>query len=142
MEGKDTKCWSTISKMSRDVSAFEALVADAKAKLIAGKAVVQPEGDKLAVEAEDAVSANELLAERSALDEEIKLLEGRKKAIDAIIKTAIGEADELLVHGAKVASISRWRETAVQTDAVKEMFPLLDFPELYKRTDKSRLNIH
>lgn len=128
--------------MSRDVSAFEALVAEAKAKLIAGKAVVAEDGGKTAVEAEDAVAANELLAERSALDDEIKALEARKKAIDAIIKTAIGDADELLVHGAKVASISRWRETSVQTDAVKEMFPLLDFPELYKRTDKSRLNIH
>lgn len=122
--------------------AFDALVAEAKAKLIAGKAVELPESDKSAVEAEDAVMANELLAERSALDDEIKALEARKKAIDGIIKTAIGDADELLVHGAKVASISRWRETAVLTDAVKEMFPLVDFPELYKRTDKSRLNIH
>jgi predicted phage-related endonuclease len=130
------------NKVSKGIEEFEALVADAKAKLIAGRAVVEPETGKLAVEAEDAVSANELLAERSALDDEIKALEARKKAIDAIIKTAIGEADELLVHGAKVASISRWRETSVQTDAVKEMFPLLDFPELYKRTDKSRLNIH
>jgi predicted phage-related endonuclease len=128
--------------MSKELKEFEALVADAKARLIAGKAVVQPESDKLAVEAEDAVMANELLAEREALDDEIKVLEARKKAIDAIIKTAIGDADELLVHGAKVASISRWRETAVLTDAVKDMFPLLDFPELYKRTDKSRLNIH
>ena len=48
----------------------------------------------------------------------------------------------MVVHGAKVASISRWRETSVLTDAVKEMFPLVDFPELYKRVDKSRLNIH
>jgi predicted phage-related endonuclease len=110
--------------------------------LIAGKAVIVEDTGKTAVEAEDAVSANELLAERSALDDEMKALDARKRAIDAIIKTAIGDADELLVHGAKVASISRWRETAVQTDAVKEMFPLLDFPELYKRTDKSRLNIH
>jgi predicted phage-related endonuclease len=128
--------------MSKELKEFEALVADAKARLIAGKAVAQPESDKLAVEAEDAVMANELLAEREALDDEIKVLEARKKSIDAIIKTAIGDADELLVHGAKVASISRWRETAVLTDAVKDMFPLLDFPELYKRTDKSRLNIH
>lgn len=128
--------------MSKDIVAFEALVAEAKAKLIAGKAVVAEDGGKTAVEAEDAVAANELLAERSALDDEIKALEARKKAIDAIIKTAIGDADELLVHGAKVASISRWRETSVLTDAVKEMFPLVDFPELYKRVDKSRLNIH
>jgi hypothetical protein len=30
----------------------------------------------------------------------------------------------------------------VQTDVVKELFPLLDYPEIYKRTDKTRLNIH
>jgi hypothetical protein len=128
--------------MSKEVKEFEALVAEAKAKLIAGKAVVQPESDKLAVEAEDAVMANELLAERSAIEDEIKLLDARKKAIDGIIRTAIGDADELLVHGAKVATVSRWRETRVVSDAVKELFPVVDYPELYKREDKSRLTIH
>lgn len=128
--------------MSKDLKEFEALVADAKAKLIAGKAVVQPETDKLAVEAEDAVMANELLAERSAIEDEMKLLDARKKSIDAIIRTAIGDADELLVHGAKVATVSRWRETRVVSDAVKELFPVVDYPELYKREDKSRLTIH
>jgi hypothetical protein len=128
--------------MSKELKEFEALVAEAKAKLIAGRAVVQPESDKLAVEAEDAVMANELLAERSAIEDEIKLLDARKKAIDGIIRTAIGEADELLVHGAKVATVSRWRETRVVSDAVKELFPVVDFPELYKREDKSRLTIH
>ena len=128
--------------MSKDVKEFELLVADAKARLIAGRAVVEPETGRAGVEAEDAVMANELLAEREALDDEIKALEARKKAIDAIIRTAIGEADELLVHGAKVASISRWRETRVVSDAVKDLFPVVDFPELYKREDKSRLTIH
>lgn len=128
--------------MSKELKEFEALVAEAKAKLIAGRAVVQPESDKLAVEAEDAVMANELLAERSAIEDEIKLLDARKRAIDGIIRTAIGEADELLVHGAKVATVSRWRETRVVSDAVKELFPVVDFPELYKREDKSRLTIH
>lgn len=128
--------------MSKELKEFELLVAEAKAKLIAGRAVVQPEGDRLAVEAEDAVMANELLAERSAIEDEIKLLDARKKAIDGIIRTAIGEADELLVHGAKVATVSRWRETRVVSDAVKELFPVVDYPELYKREDKSRLTIH
>lgn len=128
--------------MSKELKEFEALVAEAKAKLIAGRAVVQPESDRLAVEAEDAVMANELLAERSAIEDEIKLLDARKRAIDGIIRTAIGEADELLVHGAKVATVSRWRETRVVSDAVKELFPVVDFPELYKREDKSRLTIH
>ena len=128
--------------MSKEVVEFEALVAEAKAKLIAGKAVVEPVSGKNAVEAEDAVMANELLAERSALEDEIKLLTARKGQIDSIIRTAIGDADELLVHGAKVASVSRWRETRVLSDAVKEMFPVVDFPELYKREDKSRLTIH
>jgi hypothetical protein len=128
--------------MSKELKEFEALVAEAKARLIAGRAVVQPESDKLAVEAEDAVMANELLAERSAIEDEIKLLDARKRAIDGIIRTAIGEADELLVHGAKVATVSRWRETRVVSDAVKELFPVVDFPELYKREDKSRLTIH
>lgn len=128
--------------MSKEVVEFEALVAEAKAKLIAGRPVVEPVSGKNAVEAEDAVMANELLAERSALEDEIKLLTARKGQIDSILKTAIGDADELLVHGAKVASVSRWRETRVLSDAVKEMFPVVDFPELYKREDKSRLTIH
>jgi len=128
--------------MSKDLKEFEALVADAKAKLIAGRAVVEPVSGKASVEAEDAVSANELLAERSAIEDEIKLLTARKGQIDGIFRTAIGDADELLVHGAKVASVSRWRETRVVSDAVKELFPVVDYPELYKREDKSRLTIH
>lgn len=95
-----------------------------------------------AVEATDATLMNELLALRSALDEQLKELTAEKKKIDDIIKDAIGKNDELLVHGAKVASISRWRETAVQTDVVKEMFAIKDYPELYKRADRTRLNIH
>ncbi len=54
----------------------------------------------------------------------------------------IGSADQLTIFGAKVASIARWRETALITDAVKETFPVAEYPELYKRTNKSRLTIH
>ncbi len=128
--------------MSKDVKEFEALVAEAQVKLLAGKAVVAVDTGKRGVEAVDPVMANELLAERQAIEDEIKALTVRKAQIDSIIRSAIGEDDELLVHGAKVASIARWRETRVLSDAVKELFPLLDYPELYKREDKSRLTIH
>jgi hypothetical protein len=82
------------------------------------------------------------LAERQGIVDEIKMLTSRKSAIEDIIKDAIGTKDELHIHGAKVASIARWRETAVQTDVVKKTFPLVDYPELYKRSSKSRLTIH
>jgi predicted phage-related endonuclease len=82
------------------------------------------------------------LAERQSIAEQIKFLTARKSEIEDIIKDAIGKKDELHIHGAKVASIARWRETAVATDVVKESFPLVDYPELYKRSDKSRLTIH
>ncbi len=95
-----------------------------------------------AVEAADPILASELLAQRSHIDEQIKALTAEKKAIDDIIKDAIGKNDELLVHGAKVASIARWRETRVLSDVVKEMFAVADYPELYKRESKSRLTIH
>lgn len=95
-----------------------------------------------AVEAADPQIMNELLALRAEIDSNIKELTKEKTRIDDIIKDAIGKNDELLVHGAKVASISRWRETAIQSDVVKEMFALEDYPELYKRADRSRLNIH
>lgn len=128
--------------MSKGMKEFEALVAEAQDKLLAGRAVVAPDTGKRSVEAVDAVLANELLAERSAIEDEVKALTARKAQIDSIIKSAIGEDDELLVHGAKVASVARWRETRVLSDVVKELFPLLDYPELYKREDKSRLTVH
>lgn len=120
---------------------YEQLVADAKAKLITGTPKATKE-NKNAVEATDPILANELLAERQGIVDEIKMLTARKTAIEDIIKDAIGAKDELHIHGAKVASIARWRETAVQTDVVKETFPLVDYPELYKRSSKSRLTIH
>lgn len=95
-----------------------------------------------AVEATDATMMNELLALRASLDENLKALTAEKKRIDDIIKDAIGKNDELLVHGAKVASISRWRQTDVVAEVVKEMFAVKDYPELYKRSDRSKLNIH
>ena len=120
---------------------YDQLVADAKAKLITGTPKATKE-NKNAVEAADPILANELLAERQSIADEIKMLTARKTAIEDIIKDAIGSKDELHIHGAKVATMSRWRETAVATDVVKENFPLLDYPELYKRTSKSRLTIH
>jgi predicted phage-related endonuclease len=120
---------------------YDQLVADAKAKLITGTPKATKE-NKNAVEAADPILANELLAERQSISDEIKMLTARKSAIEDIIKDAIGSKDELHIHGAKVATISRWRETAVATDVVKDNFPLLDYPELYKRSNKSRLTIH
>lgn len=119
----------------------EELVAEAKAKLITGTPKASKANPK-AVEANDAVLANELFAELAKVQDDMKFLKAREAEIKDIIRDAIGTKDELLIHGAKVASISRWRETSVQTDVVKELFPLLDYPEIYKRTDKTRLNIH
>lgn len=125
----------------KSIEDYESLVKDAKAVLITG-APKATKDDKSAVEASDPILASELLAERASLADEIKRLTARKVEIEAIVKDAIGNKDVLLVHGAKVASISRWRETAVLTDVVKEMFALVDYPELYKRSSKSRLTIH
>ena len=120
---------------------YDQLIADAKDKLITGTPKATKE-NKNAIEATDPILANELLAERQSIADQIKFLTARKSEIEDIIKDAIGKKDELLVFGAKVASIARWRETAVATDVVKESFPLVDYPELYKRSDKSRLTIH
>ena len=120
---------------------YNQLIADAKDKLITGTPKATKE-NKNAIEATDPILANELLAERQSIADQIKFLTARKSEIEDIIKDAIGKKDELLVFGAKVASIARWRETAVATDVVKESFPLVDYPELYKRSDKSRLTIH
>jgi predicted phage-related endonuclease len=120
---------------------YNQLIADAKEKLITGTPKATKENKNI-VEATDPILANELLAERQSIAEQIKFLTARKSEIEDIIKDAIGKKDELHIHGAKVASIARWRETAVATDVVKESFPLVDYPELYKRSDKSRLTIH
>ena len=122
-------------------SKYDQLIADAKDKLITGTPKATKE-NKNAIEATDPILANELLAERQSIADQIKFLTARKSEIEDIIKDAIGKKDELHIHGAKVASIARWRETAVATDVVKESFPLVDYPELYKRSDKSRLTIH
>lgn len=119
----------------------EQLVAEAKEKLITGKPKAT-KSDTKAIEAADPILANELFAELAQVQEQLKALKAKEDEIKDIIRDAIGDKDELHIHGAKVASISRWRETAVVTDAVKELFPLLDYPELYKRTNKTRLNIH
>ena len=116
------------------------LIEEAKAKL-----VVKPKASKgkvKSVEAVDPILANELLAKRSELYDAKKRLEEELKEMDNIIRDMIGSNDELTVNGAKVASIARWRETALITDTVKVQFPVAEFPELYKRAEKSRLTIH
>lgn len=119
----------------------EELVAQAKQALIQGKPKATKANSK-AVEAADPILANELFAELAKIQEDLKFLKAREDEIKNIIRDAIGDKDELHIHGAKVASISRWRETSVLTDKVKELFALVDYPELYKRSDKTRLNIH
>jgi phage shock protein A len=116
------------------------LLDEAKAKLVT-KAKETKETSK-SVEALDPALANELLAKRSSIYDAKKKLEAELAEIDAIIKDMIGSADQLTIFGAKVASIARWRETSLITDAVKETFPVAEYPELYKRTSKSRLTIH
>ena len=116
------------------------LLDEAKAKLVA-----KPKESKSTaktVEAVDANLANELLARRSSVYDAKKKIEAELSEIDAIIKDMIGNSDQLTIHGAKVASIARWRETSLITDTVKETFPVADYPELYKRTSKTRLTVH
>ena len=113
--------------------------------LEAAKATIaQPKATKpnpKAVEASDPTLINELLARRLTIAEQMKELTSEKTEIDNIIKDLIGKKDILTVHGAEVASISRWRETQVVSEVVKEMFPVIDYPELYTRKDQTRLNI-
>lgn len=116
------------------------LIAEAKEALVSTPKATKE--DNSLVEASDPILANELLARRLALVEQIKLLTAEKTEIENIIKDAIGKKDSLTIHGAKVATISRWRETRVLTDVVKEMLPVLDYPELYKRDTKSKLTVH
>jgi hypothetical protein len=116
------------------------LIDQAKAALVA-KPKESKSKTKIA-EPTDALLANELLAKRSAIYDAKKRLEAELSEIDAIIKDMIGNNDELQIHGAKVASIARWRETSLITDTVKETFPIAEYPELYKRINKSRLTVH
>lgn len=117
-----------------------ALIDQAKAKLVEKPKATKP--NKNVIEASDPVMVNELLAELSRIKDAIKILEAQESEIKDVIKDIIGTAEELHVHGAKVASITRWRETSLVTDKVKETFPLVEYPELYKASSKSRLNIH
>jgi hypothetical protein len=117
-----------------------ALIDEAKAKLVS-----KPKASKSnakAIEASDPNNANALLAQRSELYDAKKKLEAQLSEIDAIIKDMIGNNDELHIHGAKVASIARWKETSLITDKVKELFPLTEFPDIYKRISKSRMTVH
>jgi len=117
-----------------------ALLDEAKAKLVEKPKATK--ASKKVIDASDPVLVNELLAELSRIKDAMKILEAQESEIKNVIKDIIGQAEELHVHGAKVASISRWRETALITDKVKETFPLVEYPELYKASTKSRLNIH
>jgi predicted phage-related endonuclease len=116
------------------------LIDQAKAKLIEKPKATK--SNKKVVDASDPTMVNELLAELSRIKDAIKILEAQESEIKDVFKDIIGQAEELHVYGAKVASISRWRETGLITDKVKETFPLVEYPELYKATTKSRLNIH
>ena len=125
---------------SMSTTETRALIDEAKAKLVS-----KPKASKTnakAVEASDPNTANALLAQRSEIYDAKKKLEAELSEIDAIIKDMIGTNDELLIHGAKVASIARWKETSLITDNVKELFPLTEYPEIYKRISKSRLTVH
>jgi hypothetical protein len=125
---------------SMSTTETRALIDEAKAKLVS-----KPKASKTnakAIEASDPNTANALLAQRSELYDAKKKLEAELKEIDDIIKDMIGTNDELLVHGAKVASIARWKETSLITDTVKETFPIAEYPEIYKRIAKSRLTVH
>ena len=116
------------------------LLDEAKAKLVT-KAKESKSSTK-SVETTDANLANELLAKRGEIYDAKKKLTDELAEIDAIIKDMIGSADQLTIHGAKVASIARWRETSLITDTVKTTFPVAEYPELYKRTSKTRLTVH
>ena len=116
------------------------LLDEAKAKLVT-KAKESKSSTK-SVETTDANLANELLAKRGEIYDAKKKLTDELAEIDAIIKDMIGSADQLTIHGAKVASIARWRETSLITDTVKDTFPVAEYPELYKRTSKTRLTVH
>jgi len=116
------------------------LIEEAKAILVS-----KPKATKAntkAVESADPIVANELMARLSTLQMESKILKAQEDEIKAILRDAIGTNDELLINGAKVASISRWREFGLVTDTVKTTFPIAEYPELYKAATKSRLNVH
>jgi hypothetical protein len=125
---------------------YEDLIAKAKQSLITGKPKATKE-DKLAVEAADPLLANELLAERESLVDQIKLLTVRKEEIEDIIRDAIGakpsdEKKSLLIHGATVATMTFSRSTVLNTKAIKEQFDVLEYPEFYTRKTTSRLTIN
>lgn len=123
-----------------ETSTTRDLIDEAKSKLVS-KAKESKAKVKIA-EPSDPTLANELLAKRSSLYDAKKRLEDELKEVDAIIKDMIGTNDELHIHGAKVASMARWRETSLVTDTVKETFPITEYPELYKRINKTRLTVH
>jgi|TARA_B110000459_G_scaffold84776_1_gene94980 hypothetical protein len=126
--------------MTMTTTTDRTLIDNAKATLVtkAKESKTKTKGSEVL----DATLANELLAKRSEIHDAKKKLTDELAEIDAVIKDMIGTADELTIHGAKVASIARWRETSLITETVKTTFPVGEYPELYKRTSKSRLTVH
>ena len=124
---------------STELHPLPELLEQAKTELIAKPKATKSKSKQ--VEAENPQLINELLAQRSHISEQIKALTNQKAEIDNVFKDIIGKADELTVHGAVVVAIARWRETTVNTKYVKEAFALADYPELFKRVDKSRIDI-
>jgi hypothetical protein len=116
------------------------LIARAKDVLITGEPKATKD-DAKQVEATDPILANELLAERQSLHDQIKELTARKSAIDDILKDAIGKNDELTVNGSVVATMTRWRQTDLVKEFIEDNFPIKDYPEMYKRSARSRLDI-
>lgn len=116
------------------------LIEEAKAKLVQKPKATKT--SKKIIDASDPAMVNSLLAQLSELQTASKQIKAQEDEIKDVLRDVIGSAEELHVHGAKVASISRWRETSLVTDKVKETFPLVEYPELYKASTKSRLNIH
>lgn len=124
--------------MSTEVET-RSLIDQAKAELVSKPKATKSKVKQ--VEAADANLMNELLAKRSMLHDQVKVLKDQQAEIDAILKDAIGSNDELTVHGAVVATITRYRKQSLITDKVKELFPLTEYPEIYKATTESRLTV-
>jgi hypothetical protein len=129
-----------VRKKIMTTTEIRTLIEEAKSKLIEKPKATKV--NKKTIESAEPELVNSLLAQLSDIQIGMKQLKAQEDEIKAVIKDIIGSAEELHVHGAKVASISRWRETSLITDTVKETFPLVEYPELYKASTKSRLNIH
>jgi ABC-type phosphate transport system auxiliary subunit len=116
------------------------LIDQAKAALVSKPKATKD--NRKAVEAADAILTNELLARLNQIKTELKTLKAEEDELKAILTDAIGTGEELTVHGAKVASIARWRQVDIVSEKVKELFSVAEYPELYKASNRSRLTVH